>query len=111
MTHPTRPRDFALVALGGVLWGTGGLAGAALADAANLSSLTVAAYRLLGGGGLLLLALAVTGALRGLALTRPVVVLVTETALLAAVSHSAYAEPGVPGGVELHTKVALGAAP
>ena len=27
MTHETRPRDFALVALGGVLWGTGGLAG------------------------------------------------------------------------------------
>jgi DME family drug/metabolite transporter len=111
MTHPTRPRDFALVALGGVLWGTGGLAGAALADAANLSSLTVAAYRLLGGGGLLLLALAVTGALRGLALTRPVVMLVTETALLAAVYQAAYFAAVERAGVAVATLVALGAAP
>lgn len=111
MTHETRPRDFALVALGGVLWGTGGLAGAALADAAGLPPLTVAAYRLLGGGGVLMLALAATGALRGLARTRPVVVLVVETALLAAVYQAAYFAAVERAGVAVATLVALGAAP
>lgn len=47
----TRRGDFALVAVAGVLWGTGGLAGAELADAAGLSSGAVASSRLLGGGG------------------------------------------------------------
>jgi DME family drug/metabolite transporter len=111
VTHETRPRDFALVALGGVLWGTGGLAGAALADVAGLSSLTVAAYRLLGGGGVLLLALAGTGALRGLARTRPVLVRVVETALLAAVYQAAYFAAVQRAGVAIATLVALGAAP
>ncbi|KQY24622.1 hypothetical protein ASD16_03645 [Cellulomonas sp. Root485] len=111
MTHETRPRDFALVALGGVLWGTGGLAGAALADAAGLPPLTVAAYRLLGGGGVLLLALAAAGALRGLARTRPVVLLVVETAVLAAVYQAAYFAAVQRAGVAVATLVALGAAP
>ncbi len=111
MTHPTRPRDFALVALGGVLWGTGGLAGAALADAAGLPPLTVAAYRLLGGGGVLLVALAATGALRGLGRTRPVLGLVVGTALLAALYQAAYFASVERAGVAVATLVALGAAP
>ncbi|MEZ0449603.1 DMT family transporter [Cellulomonas sp. ICMP 17802] len=111
MTHESRPRDFALVALGGVLWGTGGLAGAALADVAGLPPLTVAAYRLLGGGGVLLLGLAAAGALRGLARTRSVVVRVVETALLAAVYQAAYFAAVQRAGVAVATLVALGAAP
>ncbi|MBO3101358.1 DMT family transporter [Cellulomonas fengjieae] len=111
MTAEPRPRDFALVALGGVLWGTGGLAGAALADAADLAPLTVAAYRLLGGGGVLLLGLAAAGALRGFARTRPVVVRVLATALLAAVYQAAYFAAVQRAGVAVATLVALGAAP
>jgi DME family drug/metabolite transporter len=42
----------ALFVLAGVLWGTGGLAGAMLQDAAGLGPVAVAAYRLLIGGGL-----------------------------------------------------------
>ena len=106
-----RPRDFALVALGGVLWGTGGLAGAALADVAGLPPLTVAAYRLLGGGGVLLLGLAGAGALRGLARTRPVAVRIGGTALLAALYQAAYFAAVQRAGVAVATLGAVGAAP
>jgi drug/metabolite transporter, DME family len=49
-----------LLVLAGVLWGTGGLLGLMLADAAGLSSLAVAAYRLAVGGLLIVGYLLVT---------------------------------------------------
>jgi len=104
-------RDFATVALGAVLWGTGGLAGAALADSAGLAPLAVASYRLLGGGGVLLVALAVAGRLQGLRRTRAVVVRVVVTAVLAAVYQAAYFAAVGRAGVAVATLVALGAAP
>jgi DME family drug/metabolite transporter len=104
-------RDFALVALAGVLWGTGGLAGAALAESAGLAPLAVASYRLLGGGGVLLVALALAGGLRGMARTRPVLVRVAVTAVLAAVYQAAYFAAVRRAGVAVATLVALGAAP
>ncbi|HEX6357521.1 DMT family transporter [Actinophytocola sp.] len=52
----------ALLVLAGVLWGTGGLAGAMLQSAAGLSPVAVAAYRLLVGG--LLATVVVAGQLR-----------------------------------------------
>jgi len=48
----------ALLVVAGVLWGTGGLAGALLQSAAGLAPVPVAAYRLLIGGGLATLAVA-----------------------------------------------------
>ncbi|CAM5781246.1 DMT family transporter [Cellulomonas persica] len=107
----TRRGDFALVALAGVLWGTGGLAGAELGEAAGLSSGAVADYRLLGGGGLLLVVLAVLGRLRGLPRTRAAVTRVAATAVLIALFEAAYFEAVVRAGVAVSTLVTLGTAP
>ncbi|MGY4643075.1 EamA family transporter [Cellulomonas sp. URHB0016] len=107
----TTRRDFALVALAGVLWGTGGLAGAALADAEQLSAPAVAACRLLVGGGVLLVVLALTGALRTVPRTRVVARRVVLTGLLAAVYQAAYFSAVARAGVATATLVALGAAP
>jgi DME family drug/metabolite transporter len=47
--------------LSGLLWGTGGLIGTLLGQAASISPLAVAAYRLLAGGGLIVAFLTLTG--------------------------------------------------
>jgi drug/metabolite transporter, DME family len=47
--------------LSGLLWGTGGLIGTLLGRAAGLSALSVAAFRLLAGGGLIVAFLPLTG--------------------------------------------------
>ena len=47
--------------LSGLLWGTGGVIGTLLGRAAGLSAITVAAYRLLAGGGLIIAFLTLTG--------------------------------------------------
>ncbi|MQY19238.1 DMT family transporter [Nocardia macrotermitis] len=67
-----RPHDRSALTLitAGILWGTGGLSGSILAREAHLSALSVAAYRLLIGGGLAIALLAVSGGLRGLPRTR-----------------------------------------
>jgi len=111
VSPPTGRRDFVLVALAAVLWGTGGLAGAALAESADLTPLTVAAYRLFCGGGLLLLTLAVTGALRGLARSRAALLRILVTALLAALYQASYFAAVQRAGVAVATLIALGAAP
>lgn len=59
-----RGRGTPLLVLAGVCWGTGGLAGSVLGDAGGLHPLSVAAYRLLLGGVLVLLLLAVTTGVR-----------------------------------------------
>ena len=46
------PRSFLALVLAGLLWGTGGLAGALLQSRTGLHPVSVAAYRLLVGGGL-----------------------------------------------------------
>ena len=56
-----------LLVLAGVLWGTGGLAGVLLQSAGGLSPVSVAAYRLLVGGGLATMVVAGMGGLRYLA--------------------------------------------
>lgn len=61
-------RSSMLLVAAGVLWGTGGLAGALLRDATGLHPLAVASYRLLLGG---LLATAVLAATGGLRIARP----------------------------------------
>lgn len=61
-------RSSMLLVTAGVLWGTGGLAGALLHDATGLHPLAVASYRLLLGG---LLATAVLAATGGLRIARP----------------------------------------
>jgi hypothetical protein len=47
--------------LSGLLWGTGGLIGTLFGRAAGLSAMSVAAYRLLAGGGVIVAFLTMTG--------------------------------------------------
>lgn len=108
----TARRHFALVALAGVLWGTGGLAGAALIDATGASPTAVACYRLLGGGLLLALLVVVTpGGVARVPRTRAVGVRVVTTAVLIAAFEAAYFAGVARAGVALSTVVTLGAAP
>lgn len=108
-----RPRAFLLVVLGAVLWGTGGLAGAALTDA-GLAPGAVAAVRL-GAGGLALAAVL----LAARALPHPVAVLrdrrarvrVTAVAALLAGYQACYFSAISLSSVSVATLVALGAAP
>ncbi|MCV2394140.1 DMT family transporter [Actinotalea sp. M2MS4P-6] len=109
MTHP-RPRDLALVVAAGVLWGTGGLSGAALANQ-GLGPLSVGTYRLGVGGVLLLVGLAVAGRLHRVPLTRPALVRIAVTGALAAVYQAAYFAAVSLGSVSVATLVALGASP
>ncbi|MCB2174951.1 MAG: DMT family transporter [Actinomycetales bacterium] len=106
----TRPRDLALVVVGAVLWGTGGLTGAALAEQ-GMGPLTVGAYRLGVGGVLLLVGLALAGRLHRVPRTRAVVTRIVVTGVLAAVYQSAYFAAVALGSVSTATLVALGAAP
>ncbi|MFI2753027.1 EamA family transporter [Cellulomonas sp. P22] len=106
-----RSGDFALVVLGAVLWGVGGLAGAELAAVAGLSAPAVAACRLLTGGLLLLGLLGVTGQLGGVPRTRAVGVRVGTTAVLAALYQACFFAAVVSAGVASATFVALGSAP
>lgn len=105
-----RPRDFALVVLGATLWGTGGIAGAALAEAGGLSPVAVAAVRIAGGGVLLLVVLVATGRLRVPA-GRPAVRRLASVAVLVAAYQAAYFSAVAAVGVGVATLVALGAAP
>ncbi|MGN8244624.1 DMT family transporter [Cellulomonas soli] len=106
-----RSRGFALVALAGVLWGTGGLAGSLVARVTDLSWPAIASLRLLGGGFVMLAAAAATGALRALPWNRAVAVRVAATGALSAVYQGAYFVAVDLAGVALSTVVALGSAP
>ena len=57
----TLPFATLCLVLSGVLWGTGGLIGTLLGQAAHISPLSVAAYRLLAGGGLMVAFRTLTG--------------------------------------------------
>ncbi|QTE30285.1 EamA family transporter [Pengzhenrongella sicca] len=106
-----RPRDFALVAGGAVAWGTGGIAGSLLAAGSGLSMLAVASYRLLVGGAIVVVALALAGHLRRVPVSRPVAARVAATGLLAALYQGCYFAAVALTTVSTATLVALGAAP
>lgn len=98
----------ALLVLAGVLWGTGGLAGAMVQSAAGLAPVPVAAYRLLVGG---VIALALVGGqwryLRGrVALSRLFI-----SGLLLAVFQAAYQVAVEQIGVSLATLITIGCVP
>ncbi|MFS0700861.1 DMT family transporter [Cellulomonas sp. 179-A 4D5 NHS] len=102
---------FGLVLLGALLWGTGGVAGTVLARETDLPMLAVASYRLLVGGGALVVVLALTGRLAVVARSRAVVVRVAVTAVLAAVYQAFYFVAVGIASVSVPTLVALGASP
>jgi DME family drug/metabolite transporter len=95
--------------LSGVLWGTGGLLGRVLADAAGLSSFAVATYRL-GVGGLLIVGyLRVTG--RPLPRSRAAWRRIAVTGALAAVFQAAHFTAVSLTSVSVATLVTIGASP
>lgn len=98
----------ALLVVAGVLWGTGGLAGAVLQSSAGLSPVAVAAYRLLVGGGLA--AAVVVGTGRG-HLLWPARRRLVVAGLLLAEFQAAYQVAVAQISVSLATLVTIGCVP
>lgn len=98
----------ALLVLAGVLWGTGGLAGAVLQSLSGLSPVSVAAYRLLVGG--LLATLVVSAQLRHLRGRAALSRLVLSGALLAGFQ-AAYQVAVAQIAVSLATLITIGCVP
>jgi drug/metabolite transporter, DME family len=95
--------------LSGLLWGTGGLIGTLLGRAAGLSAMSVASYRLLAGGGLIVTFLALTGKRwpTGQAAWSRIAV----NGLLSALFQSCYFGAIALSSVSLATLVTIGATP
>ena len=93
----------------GVLWGTGGLTGSLLSRVAGLPALSVAACRLTVGGGLIVVALTVTGRRRPAG--RAAWTRVTVVGLLAALFQACYFTAVSLTSVPLATLVTIGSAP
>ena len=114
-TSPTspvrRPSAAPLLCLvvAGLLWGTGGLTGTLLGRAAGLSPLSVAALRLLAGGGLIVAFRVIPG--RRWPSGRAAWARVAVTGLLAATFQAAYFSSVSLTSVSLATLVTIGATP
>ncbi|HYQ63526.1 DMT family transporter [Actinophytocola sp.] len=98
----------ALLVLAGVLWGTGGLAGALLQSATGIGPVAVAAYRLLVGGGVAVLFTA--SRLRELRTSAAFRRLLVTGGLLAAFQ-AAYQVAVAWIGVSLSTLITIGSVP
>lgn len=100
---------FGLLVAAGLLWGTGGVTGAALADSAGLSAPAVAAYRLGLGGGLLALLLMARG--QWLPRSSAGRARIALTGLLAAAFQACYFGAVAQATVSVATLVTIGSAP
>ncbi|WP_202878891.1 DMT family transporter [Ornithinimicrobium ciconiae] len=103
------PSGFGLLVLAGLLWGTGGVSGAALAESSGLSAPAVATYRLALGGGLLVLVLLAQR--RWLPRGRPALTRVALTGVLVAVFQATYFGGVALASVSIATLVTIGSAP
>jgi drug/metabolite transporter, DME family len=101
--------SFALLVAAGLLWGTGGLTGRALADSSGLSPGAVAAYRL-GLGGALLIILAI-GRRRPRPRGRAQWMRISAVAALAATFQCAYFAAVAAASVSAATLITIGCAP
>jgi drug/metabolite transporter, DME family len=100
---------FALLVAAGLLWGTGGVTGRALADSSGLSSVAVAAYRLAFGGAIIT---AIVMARRTpFPRSRSAWLRICVTGALAAGFQSAYFSAVSVGTVSIATFVTIGSAP
>lgn len=105
-----RPRAGVLcLVLSGLLWGTGGLTGALFGRAAGLSAISVAAYRLLAGGGLIVAFHTVSG--KRWPRSRPAWTRIAITGSLAALFQGCYFAAASLTSVSLATLVTIGGAP
>jgi DME family drug/metabolite transporter len=95
--------------LSGVLWGTGGLIGTLIGQAAGVSALSVAAYRLLAGGGLIVAYLTLTG--RRPPAGRAAWTRIAVIGLLSALFQSCYFAAIALTSVSLATLVTIGGTP
>ncbi len=96
----------------GLLWGTGGLSGAELGRVTGLSAVAVAAYRLLAGGGLIVVfRTAAGGRWPARPATRAAWTRVAVTGLLAAAFQGCYFSAVSLTSVSLATLVTIGASP
>jgi drug/metabolite transporter, DME family len=95
--------------LSGLLWGTGGLTGSLLSRVTGLSALSVAAYRLTGGGVLIVAFLILTG--RRWPAGRAAWARIAVIGALAALYQSCYFTAVALTSVALATLVAIGTAP
>ncbi|GAA3394312.1 DMT family transporter [Cryptosporangium minutisporangium] len=100
--------SFALLVAAGVCWGTGGVTGRALTEVGSVSAPAVAAYRLLLGGGLLVVALLIVGRVpRGTRAWRRV----GAIAALAAAFQASYFAAVAVSSVTVATLLTIGSAP
>jgi drug/metabolite transporter, DME family len=102
--------------LSGLLWGTGGVTGTELGRVTGLSALAVAAYRLLAGGGLIVVFRTAAGRRAGRRWpagpgTRAAWTRVAVTGLLAAAFQGCYFSAVSLTSVSLATLVTIGASP
>jgi DME family drug/metabolite transporter len=95
--------------LSGLLWGAGGLIGTLFGRAAGLSALSVAAYRLLAGGGLMVGCLMLTG--RRWPAGRAAWTRITVNGLLSALFQGCYFAAISLTSVSLATLITIGGAP
>lgn len=95
--------------LSGLLWGTGGLIGTLFGRAAGLSAIAVSSYRLLAGGGLIVVFLTVTG--KRWPTGRAVWTRIAVNGLLSALFQSCYFAAISLTSVSLATLVTIGATP
>ena len=95
--------------LSGLLWGTGGLIGTLFGQAAGLSAMSVAAYRLLAGGGLIVAYLTLTG--RRPPAGRAAWTRIAVIGLLSALFQSCYFAAIALSSVSLATLVTIGGTP
>ena len=95
--------------LSGLLWGTGGLIGTLLGRAAGLSAISVASYRLLAGGGLIVAFLSLTG--KRWPTGRAAWSRIAVNGLLSALFQSCYFGAIALSSVSLATLVTIGATP
>ncbi len=104
-------RGFALVGIGAVLWGTGGIAGAIVAGNSAMSWPAISSLRLFAGGILMLGLTVATGELRRAPRTPEAIRRVLATGALTAVYGTAYFQSLPLIGVAVATVACLGAAP
>jgi len=107
----SRSAGFALITIGTLLWGTGGVAGSLVAGNSTLPLPSVSAVRLLAGGTLLLAAAAATGRTQRMPRTPASARRIAATAALTAVMTAAYFQSLALAGVAVATALSLGIAP
>src|SRR5262249_11330189 len=107
----SRSAGFALITIGTLLWGTGGVAGSLVAGNSTLPLLSVSAVRLLAGGTLLLAAAAATGRAQRMPRTPASARRIAATAPLTAAMTAPYFQSLALAGVAVATALSLGIAP